>query len=73
MGEELVVEAEAYGGYGVPGEGISDRIFLARNMLQGAVELGYRRQMALLSGRMMVRLLGEGVDKWQVVCLDGER
>ena len=72
MGEELIVEAEAYGGNGVPGEGVGDRIFLARNMLQGTVELGYRRQVTLLTGRMRVRFLGEGVDKPQVVCLDGE-
>ena len=42
-------------------------------MLQGAVELGYRRQMMLLAGRMRVRLLGEGMDERQVVCLDGGR
>ena len=40
-------------------------------MLQGAVELGYRRQVTLLTGRMRVQFLGEGVDK-QVVCLEGE-
>ena len=41
-------------------------------MLQSAGELGYRRQVMLLTGRMRVGLLGEGVDEQQVVCLDGE-
>ena len=50
----VIVETEAYGSNGVPGEGVGDKIFLARNMLQGAVELGYRRQVTLLTGRMRV-------------------
>ena len=37
-GEELVVEAKADRGDGVSGEGISDRILLARNMLKSTVE-----------------------------------
>ena len=37
-GEELVVKAKADRGDGVSGEGISDRILLARNMLKSTVE-----------------------------------
>ena len=37
MGEELVVEAKADRGDVVPGEGISDRILLARNMLNSEI------------------------------------
>ena len=46
--------------------------YLARNMLQNTIEPGYRRQMTLLTGRMRVGLLGEGMDERQVVCLDVE-
>ena len=36
-GEEFVIEAKSDRGDVVPGEGVSDRIFLARNMLKSAV------------------------------------
>ena len=41
-------------------------------MLQCAVELGYCRQVVLLTGRMRILFLGEGLDDRQVVCLNGE-
>ena len=62
-GEELIAEAKADRGYGIPGEGIGDRILLARNMLKGTVELRNCRQMVLLAGRAGFGLLGEGVDE----------
>ena len=62
-GEELIVEAKADRGYGIPGEGVGDRILLARNMLKGTVELQNCRQMALLVGRAGVGLLDEDVDE----------
>ena len=41
-------------------------------MLKNAVEFGDCRQMTLLSCGARVGLLGEGMDAWQVVCMDGE-
>ena len=59
MGEKLIIDAKAGRGDVVPGEGISDRIFLARNMLKSAVEFrDFREMMLLSSGARVGRAAG---------------